>query len=316
MPYLDDIYEMEKLDTIGVSLVREGANGKVFAVKKSKGDTMNMEEIKAVLDVPAENEEQFDIVMKGKAVSKAAVVGKAMMRLMSAFRDEMDDDMMAELSKQMGFPRDAANLQNQHKMEQEKQEEEDMMKKIAATKKQYDGKKDDEEDMKEDMMEEKGCGVKKSKELEFVMKEKEELVQKAKKLADELQAEKDARRQREFVTKAKEQYGHVPIAADALGTLIKHSYDSSESLGKGIEELLSKVESVVKSSNLFQETGTNLSQFANGGGAWGKIQKMAKEYTQKSDGSLSQEAAVDRVMRENPDLYIEYLNENPAQVNS
>lgn len=65
---------------------------------------------------------------------------------------------------------------------------------------------------------------------------------------------------------------------------------------------------VARSSGLFTAVGFN------GGGdnptsAWGKIQAAARALTEV-DKSLTQDAAVQRVMTENPDLYTAYVNEH------
>ncbi len=67
----------------------------------------------------------------------------------------------------------------------------------------------------------------------------------------------------------------------------------------------------LKGSALLKSAGSDAPDA--GGSAWDKVEKMAREFVEKSDGTLSMEQARIRVMDSNPKLYQEYLSEHPSQ---
>lgn len=91
-------HKLEELKTLGVSLVKNGANKRKFAIAKKE---MALDVIKSVLEMEAPNEEMVDKMEDLSDAARDAV--KAAMRALSAFSDEMPDDLMARLSELLGI---------------------------------------------------------------------------------------------------------------------------------------------------------------------------------------------------------------------
>lgn len=146
-----------------------------------------------------------------------------------------------------------------------------------------------------------------AKEKEAVKKQ-EELIKKANDLEAVIKKAEDDAKVVEYISKAKE-FDALPVKADDFGVVLK---DLSEKVPESYESILTLLKSVnesMKSSDIFKEAGSNSSGEGATGSAWEKMEGMAKEIVQK-DMKMTKEQAINRVMKDNPALYREYLDEN------
>lgn len=144
--------------------------------------------------------------------------------------------------------------------------------------------------------------------VQALWKEHEEALKKSQELEDTLQKERDERLQKEFIDKAEKEFQHLPVKSDEFGLLLKSmaaKLDADEY--KAMTELLGSVERTIEEGEILKERGSDGTLPA--GGVMGKIEAMAKELVQKSDGKLTKEQAVSRVLSMDTKLYDEYINE-------
>jgi hypothetical protein len=129
-----------------------------------------------------------------------------------------------------------------------------------------------------------------------------------------LKIEKDKRELNEWIKKAEDGLSHYPgQSSTALGTMLKGLHDSDPELATKQFEMLKAASDAMKTSSVLKEAG-RFGGDAEPSSAWAKVEKSASELVQKSaDRAFTKEKAIDLVLERNPDLYAEYLNENPAQ---
>lgn len=144
----------------------------------------------------------------------------------------------------------------------------------------------------------------------------EAMIQKADKTAEELEKTKeklakadDTLLNRTMLEKAA-RLSHV-AAADDLAPILKEASQSlSQENFEKLETLLTAAEERVQKGDLFSEKGkTGLGDSESQGDAYSKLVAKADEIIEKG-ADLTPEAAFDRAMRENPDLYSKYMYEH------
>lgn len=148
----------------------------------------------------------------------------------------------------------------------------------------------------------KGCGDSKE---EDVLKNLDPAVQdivkslKADKLAAEMFAKQlnDQKVQAEAIAKAKELKA-IPVEESKLIEIVKGA--SPEIL-----EVLKAASDIIENSPSFSEVGK--SKGSDSSDAWSKIEKKASEY-KVADSTLTVQQSLSKAIKENPDLYREYLN--------
>ena len=138
--------------------------------------------------------------------------------------------------------------------------------------------------------------------LEVVFKSNEQLEKTNKTLADELRVERDLRITKEFNQKAIAM-GYAGDEAASVAKSLKDTYSISKEAGESLEKVLKSAADKVKESEVFKEFGTTGGHQPNS--AWEKIEKSA-ETIRATMPNLSQEQAIDLVMKNNPALYAEY----------
>lgn len=135
---------------------------------------------------------------------------------------------------------------------------------------------------------------------ELVMK-----LQKQAKEAEELaKAEKEARLNREFVTKAAELKG-LNVKADEFGPVLKAVAEKCPEQFEKLEAVLKTASNAILTGEVLKEVGSSGS---SSGSAWDKIEKKAEELL-KGETSLSKEQAISKVIQQEPQLYEEYQKE-------
>ena len=135
------------------------------------------------------------------------------------------------------------------------------------------------------------------------IKKAEERAEAAEKIAKE---ERDARLDKEYIAKA-EKLDHLTIKAEDFGPVLK---SAAEKLTKEEYEAL---ESVLKASNEQIEKGALFAEAGAAGSvaaadAFGELQQKAQEI-KKAEPKLSDAEALDKAMKDNPDLEAAYLAE-------
>ena len=106
----------------------------------------------------------------------------------------------------------------------------------------------------------------------------------------------DQKLEDEAIAKAKELKG-LPVDEDKLVTVVK-------SVSNEVYEVLKAASAAIESSDMFTEVGkSNAGTDSND--AWSKIEKKAAELAETE--KVSKQKAIARVIKDNPDLYREYL---------
>jgi len=283
------------VQTAEVSLVKRGANNKRFALTKSKEQQMPIQELaKTVIETEAEGEGKLIETLKAAGADEETIgISVANFRLQSGFKDKLSKEAFRAVAEASGF-----EVAKAKKTEDEEDEEEGNP--FASKKKTT---KEEGEPMTEEMR-------------KAFDEQQAELVELRK-----AAAEKDARIERiekaaqlkEYVAKCASDYAHVPgSSAEEMGEMLQKAYSVDEDLGKRLEKQWAEASEAIKKSELIRSRGINAVSDGSGT-AWGKMEAFAKELTVKNEG-LSEGKAMRLVMEQHPELYQEYLNENPAQL--
>jgi hypothetical protein len=270
------------LYTAELSLVRRGANARRFAV--TKGMDMDFNEVmQTVLATEAEGEKTLVQTLKTAGLEDDAVqVAVAQYRLQHGFKDKVTKEAFAEVAKAAGY--DAPK-----KAEPVKKSEPDRSTKPAGM----------------------------PPEMEAVWKAQQTAIDKANERADKVEAELEAVRKsalrKDYVAKCEREFAHVPgMTAEQMADMLMQAHSVSKEFGESLEKQWAETAQVVKKSALLGSAGSRGQ--SQGGSAWDKMQGLAKELVQKSAGELSEAKALDTIMQQRPDLYQEYLGDNPAQL--
>lgn len=300
------------LDTLGVSLVKRGANKKTFAVVKAAEETdMNLTETlkNIVAEGTIEDAAKVEAVAKAeKLTEKGTEALKAVVKMAEAFKDE--PGLLAAIVKSMQDGSSDESVKGKSKK--------------AKGKAQID---DDGEEPGDDPEMESKKALAKSLEaipaavraqLEPILKAQQSQVEAAKAQVAQLQAivkaETDARMEREWLTKAEKHLTHVPGKKPAeLAKVLKGLADVSADVAAQQFELLKAASDAVRKSAMLGEIGRSP---AAGGeiDAWGEIQALADQLVQKSTSGLSQAEAIAKAMEMKPELYDRYMAEQRMKV--
>lgn len=137
-----------------------------------------------------------------------------------------------------------------------------------------------------------------------------EMLEKARAEADaareELQKERDAQRDRDFIEKAKG-WAHLSISADEVGPMLRRLFDADPALGESIEKALAAANAQAESGAIFEEIGKS-APVIEGADAYGKVQSLAKAAVEAGEFATV-EQAIAGLIAKNPDLYNDYLAE-------
>lgn len=308
------INALEQLNTLGVSLVKRGANRKRL-VTKAEGtmDADTIEVLKTIIeDVPAENEGRADEILKtSDEKARGAIAGIA--RLMSSFKDVLTPEALEKAYELAGVEvQKTAKETNLPGVGQKEAADGTMTKKkgkvtVSTPEKQEDAT-------------EASRGVSKSydhlpeevrAEMAKLWKSNEEAVAKAEAAETRAKAIESEALLKTYVAKAEKEFAHVPgQQANELGALLKSLHDQNPETASKVEALLKAAEAALGTSEMFRERGSSQS---TGGSAQAQLDALAKGLVQKGEEGITYAEAYSQVMKDHPNLYSQYLLENPSQ---
>lgn len=133
----------------------------------------------------------------------------------------------------------------------------------------------------------------------------------AKKIADDAQAvakaEKDARLNAEFISKAKE-LNSLTVDPEAFGPLLKRASEVMAAADfEALMQVFKAADAQLKEAGLFKEHGRNSD--GGGGDVLKRAQALADEL-KKNNPTLTIEQALTKVWEQNPDLYSQYSSKS------
>lgn len=141
--------------------------------------------------------------------------------------------------------------------------------------------------------------------VETIFKQNQEIKEENEQIKKSLHQAREEQRKKEFVAKA-EQFQNLAVDSEEFGEVLKTVADSSEEAFDKVMNVLKSADNILKQNDLFNERGSSLE--GQSGGAWGKIEKTAQSLMEQ-DSSLSKEKAINKALKDNPDLYKEYMKE-------
>lgn len=123
-----------------------------------------------------------------------------------------------------------------------------------------------------------------------------------------LKAERVARANSESIEKAKA-WKFLGLDAEKVGPALRQLAEINEELAKSVEEALNSVNAQAESANIFAEIGKSANPTT--GDAYTQLTSLAKSLTEAKTGTTFEQAFADAV-KQNPDLYSQYLSEKGA----
>lgn len=268
---------------------------------------MDPEVVQAIISTPAEGEDALIATLKStKADQKAVDAAVAAYRVQKGMKDLVPDATMATVAKAAGYVETAKAVTPN---------EGDRDDKTEATSGKVDpkAKKKDKMGKSVDMS---GLDESARAQVESIFKSHAAMTERAEKLEAVVKSMQDEKAEREYVAKAATQFGHLPMADQELGVMLKSAHDVSPNFAKGFETLLGRMDGMVQKSALLTTMGAV--QKGQSGGGLSKIEDAAMAVVQKSmeaGKNVTQEKAVDAVLKtaDGDALYREYLQDNPRQ---
>ena len=284
-----------------LSLVRRGANNKRIALTKSEDQHMDFAKLlKSVLATEAEGEKELIVTLKAAGANDEAVeIAVANFRLQAGFRDKLSKEHFSQVAKAAGFEISKAGHEDKDKAEDE---EEDPKKPGFF----MNGKK---------MPTAKSHTTEIPAEIQKTLDDQKAELQAVKKESAESKAEVASLRKagdlKDYISKCAKDFAHVPgMSSEERGAKLQKCYEVSESFGEEQEKEWATVSAALKGSDLLKAQG--IASSSDGSSAMGKVEAIAKEI-RKNAPSLTKEQAMAEAWAENPELYTEYLADNPAQ---
>lgn len=288
------------LEALEVSFVPAGINGRKFLVTKSdKGEQMD-EILKELLEGELKDEAAIDekiasmlpeeIKKEEGEVAKIQGTVKAAVKLLKGLAKRLPEN---ERDKLLGKISDLAGL--------------------SKVKKEGDPKPEVKEpnkaDPKEPVKKEGKLDPKIEEKIESILKSNEKLEGENKVLKDEIKKERDLRVTKEYEDKAAKEFANVGGAKE-VGAVLKSAKDNmSDDEYKNFEKVMKANQTKLEVGNIFSELGS--SQGASND-LETKIQ-VKKEAIMKANTDFTKEQAEAKAFEDNPELYNQYLDENPAQ---
>lgn len=297
---------LTNLGTHEISLVKSAANRKRYAITKSEEDKMKI--AKAVIETPAEGEEQLIATLKSAGADEKRIdAAVAAYRIQKGFADVVTAEDMEAVAKAMEPVAKAKKAKEEDPAEPD--EDDDM----PAFLKKKKAKKSAELEVPslEALPPEQRAQV------EAVFKSNATLMNQVTALTNTVQGLISTNTEKEYVAKAAAQYKHVPGSHAELGQLLKSAHENG--IGAGIEKLLGTVNELVQKSGLMTTLGSpGGGAGATGGSAWTRIEQLAGGLTLKSEKGVEMTVAqkvwhVCTKTAEGKALYHQYLLENEAQ---
>lgn len=276
-------FKLEGLETVEMSVVKRGANNKRVSMSKSLEEEMTFQEmLKKLLATKAEGEDALVASLKeGGATDEEIEIAKAHFRMQHSLKDKFSKEQFEAVARAAGY-------------EVEKEEP-------AASENPPPAAPPS------------AVAKSASPEVQAYLKSLEDKAAVEKAAREELQKrvekqEKDLQL-KEFKTTVEKKYDKVPgKGTEEMAKQLQKAYDVSEEFGKELEEQWASIQKAMEESELMTTFGSTIKNA--GAGAMEKLQSIAKE-NKASDETPEQAFA--KACKDNPSLYQEYLNENPAQ---
>ncbi len=274
--------------------------------------------LKAVLETNLEDEAQADEVLKAAGLSEEAMSAvKGSLRLLTAYKEELPGGILATMADLGGFAVPEKTVEKVVKAKFNPEDEEmkgELEKRVKAAMDEHCSKCDkvkkcdvpkvpikkadgslDLSNVPEDMR----------PTVELIWKEHEEAVQKAAKLEADLHAEQELRETGLYVQKAAT-FKNLPVKPEEFGPVMQQ-------IAKAAPDAYAKLEPVLKAADegmatVLKPVGSD-SAAKQGSPAWNQIEAKATTLVQKAEKPMTQAAAISEVIRQEPQLYTEYLNE-------
>lgn len=228
----EKITELTELKALEVSLVDAGANKKKrFPIFKQE---LDMDEIlKAVLETEVDEEAKLgEWLEKAKLSDKGKAAVTSVLRMLSAYKDELPKDVLDALAATVGYDKAKAK-----KEEPKKEEDEEMT--------------EEKKEVKKEEMDPEVAAVMKAQATEMeALKAQNEQITKA------LRAETDARKLMEWTAKAEQELSHYPgKSAKELGLMLKTAEDKDPEFAKQQFEVLKSASVAFAASPILKEAG-------------------------------------------------------------
>ena len=269
-------------------------------------------------------EQALDVVSSGLGISKSDVAKEDKDEEDEAKKAEHDKDEekeVKELAVMIAEAEEDEKEKGMHDDEEEKKKgmhEDDEKESASKEDEEDDAKKMMEYKEKEDEDEEaKKSSLQKSMrdldpavrdQVQALWKSQKEAVEKAQRLEKSLAAERDERLRKEFVAKAHKEYKFVPgKSPDEIGLMLKSLHAIDSQIAKDIEGIFKSVSAMIEKGSLLDEIGSTMTGAGDSSSAYGKLDSIAKSRVSKSGESYAK--AFEFAMKNNPELYTAYLNE-------
>lgn len=283
MPRSRLINKLTDVVTGEVSLVRAGANRKLFALTKRE---MDMDPIEAVLATEAEGEKEFVAKMEKKGLKDDALdAAVAQYRLSKAYKDKIDDDTHVEISKAAGYEAPKADPKPEPK----------------PTEKSLDLSTLDADTRST---------------VEAIFKSHKDAVSKAEEMEKTLKSLRDESKRKDFIAKAEKEFDLCPGTSEEIGEMLQSAYEVSDDYGAKVEKQLKSTQEALKKSALLKTHGYGGNGGAeaptSGGEAMQELQKMAEEHAKENN--ITSEKAFSEVLKTSRgrELYSLYKSEHPS----
>jgi len=303
--------ELTDLETVEVSLVDKGANRRIFAIRKSENDKMNL--IDAILQAPFEkSDELIERLQKAELSEQAAEGVKSALQLLSAFQEELPESLMAELMGMIGMSEEKAEEEDEEKEEKAEDPAEEATEELAEeaaeseeeTDKMYsDTDKEKEDD--EDKMKKRLAGLPKEMRgmVEQLWKSNRSEIAKREELEGQIKKAEEEKRLGDFIKKARDDFSSLPAKPEELGAFMSKLDSKSAAFA---QSLLKSTNELIAHGGITSEIGKSTTD-AQQINSISKAEQMAAEIV-KSEG-VSEAVARGRVWKNNPGLYAEYQQE-------
>ncbi len=268
---------------------------------------MNFQELlTSVLSTEAEGESEMVSTLKKSGASDEAVeVATASFRIQAGFADKLSKSEFAEVVKASGYVTKAENPFAP--ADDDEMSDEDKKKKDAADAKAKAEaeKKKAEKSLPADMpVEMRKAYDEQAAQLEVVRKE-------AADSAAQVHALRKEAEKRDYIQKCEDNFSHVPgMTTEEMGVMLQKAYEVSEDFGKQMEAQWSATSEAISKSALLSKQGGSHSVSTSS--AQGKLETIAKGYVE-ADPSMTSAVAFSKAMVNNPELYDQYLADNPSQ---
>lgn len=309
--------ELEKVNAYEVSLVPFGVNEKKKFLITKNGETTVSNILTQILKSNFKDTEKLTEIAKSKGLDEKATNGLvAILKIAGAEDIGLDQGKVIDVLKSLSGEKSIDELKNELTIEIKKELKIDSSEPNGThiNKNNHDNggnlmngvpvlKSNGEWDLTK--VDENLKGV-----LGPILKQNEKFAQDNKNLSEKLQASEDARVLKGFEDKAKE-YGHVAEDATKLASVLKSIHDANPENAEAIEAVLKSANKKIDEAKVFEEVGSNKAS-EMGSSAWAQIEKSA-EQLQKNKPELTQAQAQDLVLKNNPKLYADYLEEKEGK---